>query len=70
MLLLYKIAIALFVNFGPMFILCSLFDQTRELFKRWLLYGLGTMSSTAVLAFMVSVAMEVVETAALQMLQA
>jgi len=70
MLLLYKIAMVLFVGFGPLFILCLLFDQTKELFKRWLLYGLGTMFSMAVLAFMVSVAMEVVETAALRMLQA
>lgn len=45
MLLLYKIAMVLFVGFGPLFILCLLLDQTKELFKRWLLYGLGTMFS-------------------------
>ncbi|TPD94543.1 type IV secretion system protein [Stenotrophomonas maltophilia] len=60
MLLLYKIALVLFVGFGPLFILCLLFQPTRELFKRWLLYGIGTMFSMAVLSFMVSVATQVV----------
>lgn len=60
MLLLYKIALVLFVGFGPLFILCLLFQPTKELFKRWLLYGIGTMFSMAVLSFMVSVATEVV----------
>ncbi|MET0934635.1 MAG: type IV secretion system protein, partial [Luteibacter sp.] len=39
MLLLNKIALALFVGFGPIFILCLLFDQTKQLFSKWLLYG-------------------------------
>lgn len=60
MLLLYKIALVLFIGFGPLFILCLLFQPTRELFKRWLLYGIGTMFSMAVLSFMVSVATQVV----------
>lgn len=60
MLLLYKIALVLFVGFGPLFILCLMFDQTKDLFKRWLLYGLGTMFSLAVLSFMVSVATKLV----------
>ncbi|NIJ68987.1 type IV secretory pathway VirB6-like protein [Xanthomonas sp. 60] len=60
MLLLYKLALVLFVGFGPLFILCLVFDQTRELFKRWLLYGVGTMFSMAVLAFMVSLATKLV----------
>lgn len=65
MLLLYKIGLVLFVGLGPLFILCLLFDQTKELFKRWLLYGVGTMFSLAVLAFMVSVATELVAMASL-----
>lgn len=70
MLLLYKIALVLFVGFGPLFILCLMFDQTKELFKRWLLYGLGTMFSLAVLSFMVSVATKLVAiTAAALLLQ-
>ncbi len=68
MLLLYKIALVLFVGFGPIFILCLLFDQTKELFKRWLLYGIGTMFAMAVLAFMVSVATKLVAIASAMLL--
>ncbi len=60
MLLLYKIALALFVGLGPMFILSLLFEQTKPLFGRWLYYGIGTMFSLAVLSFMVAVAMKMV----------
>lgn len=60
MLLLYQIAIALFVGFGPIFILCLLFDQTKSLFMRWLFYGIGTLFSQAVLVFVTAVAMEMV----------
>jgi len=70
MLLLYKLALVLFVGFGPLFILCLVFDQTKELFKRWLLYGIGTMSSMAVLAFMVSLATKLVAVTAAAMLVA
>ncbi|WP_425611816.1 type IV secretion system protein [Xanthomonas campestris] len=34
MMLLYRIAMALFVGFGPLFILCLLFEQTKSLFQR------------------------------------
>lgn len=60
LLLLYKLALVLFIGFGPIFILCLLFDQTKDLFKRWLLYGIGTMFSMAVLSFMVSVSTKLV----------
>ncbi len=60
MLLLNKIAMALFVGLGPLFILCLLFDQTRGLFGRWLYYGLGTMFSLAVLSVMVTLATDMV----------
>ena len=43
MLLLYEVAMALFIGLGPLFILCLLFDQTKQLFQRWLFYGIGTM---------------------------
>ncbi|WP_258078626.1 type IV secretion system protein, partial [Xanthomonas arboricola] len=33
MMLLYRIAMALFVGFGPLFILCLLFEQTKSLFN-------------------------------------
>lgn len=60
MLLLYQIALALFIGLGPLFILCLLFDQTKALFQKWLLYGIGTMFSMAVLAAMVSIALDMV----------
>jgi type IV secretion system protein VirB6 len=60
MLLLNKIAMALFTGLGPLFILCLLFDQTKQLFGRWLFYGLGTMFSLAVLSVMVALALDVV----------
>ena len=51
---------ALFIGLGPLFILCLLFDQTKQLFQRWLFYGIGTMFSMAVLAAMVSIALDMV----------
>jgi len=60
MLLLNKIAMALFVGLGPLFVLCLLFDQTKGLFGRWLYYGLGTMFSLGVLSVMVTLATDMV----------
>ncbi|MDT7820765.1 type IV secretion system protein [Xanthomonas hortorum] len=60
MLLLNKIAMALVVGFGPLFILCLLFQATKSLFSKWLLYGIGTMFSLSVLTFTVSLATKVV----------
>ncbi|SCB04345.1 Conserved hypothetical secreted protein [Xanthomonas translucens pv. translucens DSM 18974] len=59
LLLLNKLAIALFIGFGPLFILCLLFDATKSLFQKWLLYGIGTMFSLSVLTFTVSLATKV-----------
>lgn len=58
MLLLYNFAIALFVGLGPFFILCLIFDQTKELFRRWLMYGIGTLFSMAMLSVVTSIVME------------
>nr|WP_180167476.1 type IV secretion system protein [Stenotrophomonas sp. SbOxS2]NYU00519.1 type IV secretion system protein [Stenotrophomonas sp. SbOxS2] len=60
MLLLYQVAMAMFIGFGPLFILCLLFEQTKSLFQRWLFYGIGTMFSMAVLAAMTGIAMEMI----------
>lgn len=60
LLLLNRIAMALFIGFGPIFILCLLFDSTKSLFNRWLLFGVGTMFSLAVLSVMVSLSLDVV----------
>lgn len=60
MLLLNKIAIALIVGLGPLFILCLLFEQTKQLFSKWLFYGIGTLFSMAVLTVMVTLALDMV----------
>ncbi len=60
MLLMYNVMLALFVGLGPVFILCLLFDATKSLFQRWLLYGIGTMFSLAVLAAMIAIATDTV----------
>ncbi len=65
MLLLYEVALALFIGLGPLFILCLLFDQTKQLFQKWLMYGIGTMFSMAVLAAMTAIAMKMVAKVAL-----
>jgi hypothetical protein len=59
-LLLNKIALALFTGLGPIFILSLLFEQTKQLFGKCLYYGIGTMFSLAVLSVMVGIALVVV----------
>ena len=56
MLLMYKVA--LFIGFGPIFIMCLMFKVTEQMFWSWLKYGLGTLFSMAVLSFMVSIVLE------------
>ncbi|MBS0342947.1 MAG: type IV secretion system protein [Proteobacteria bacterium] len=58
MLLMFQVAMALFIGLGPIFILCLIFEQTKAMFHRWLMYGLGTLFSMAVLNLMVSIVME------------
>lgn len=58
MLLLYQFAIALFIGLGPLFILCLIFEQTKELFRRWLLYGIGTIFSMALLSVVSAMVLE------------
>lgn len=60
MMLLYEVALALFIGLGPLFVLSLLFEQTKSLFSKWLYYGIGTMFSMAVLSAMVSIALEMV----------
>lgn len=58
MLLLYKFTLALFIGLGPLFILCLMFEQTKDLFRKWLMYGIGTLFSMAMLSVVVSMALE------------
>lgn len=67
LLLTYKVALALFVGLGPLFILTLLFNSTKPMFAKWLTYGIGTIFSLAVLSFMVAVAMKLVGVVAVAM---
>ncbi|WP_329743304.1 type IV secretion system protein [Dyella sp. A6] len=58
MLLMYRFAMALFIGFGPLFILCLMFEQTKSLFNRWLMYGIGTLFSLAVLNVIAAMVMQ------------
>jgi type IV secretion system protein VirB6 len=58
MLLLYDVGLALVIGLGPLFIMCLLFDQTKELFRRWLFYGIGTLFSVGMLAFISSLVLQ------------
>lgn len=58
MLLLYKFTLALFIGLGPIFILCLIFDQTKELFRKWLMYGLGIAFSMSMLSVVTAMVLE------------
>jgi len=58
MLLIYHFAMALFIGLGPLFILCLMFPQTKDLFKRWLMYGIGTTFSMALLSVVVGIVLK------------
>lgn len=60
LLVTYRMALALFVGFAPLFILCLLFKPTQALFQKWLLYGIGTLFGQAVLAFCAVLMMKIV----------
>jgi len=54
----YKVALALFVGLDPIFICCLMFKATKQMFWRWLNYGLGTLFSLAVLSLMTSIVLD------------
>ena len=61
MLIIYRVAMALFVGFAPFFILCLMFKKTTPYFSKWLNYGLATMFSSALLAAMASISTDLVK---------
>lgn len=61
MLILYRLAIALFIGFAPFFILCLLFKRSAPLFQKWLYYGIATVFSAAMLALMSDISADLVE---------
>jgi type IV secretion system protein VirB6 len=58
MLLMYQFAMALFVGFAPLFIMCLIFEPTKPLFHKWLMYGIGTLFSLAMLNVVTSMVLE------------
>ena len=60
MLIMFRIAMALFIGFAPIFILCLLFKKTAPLFQKWLYYGLATIFSGVMLGVMSDIAMDLV----------
>lgn len=60
LLIMFRIAMALFVGFAPIFILCLLFKKTAPLFQKWLYYGLSTIFSGVMLGVMADISMDLV----------
>lgn len=58
-LLMFEVAIALFIGFGPFFVLCLISDKTSSLFWKWLWYGIGTLFALGVFAAMTAIALKV-----------
>ena len=61
MLILYRVAMALFIGFSPFFILCLMFKKTTPYFTKWLNYGLATIFSSVLLAVMAGICTDLVE---------
>jgi type IV secretion system protein VirB6 len=47
------------VGLGPLFILCLAFNKTKALFEKWLMYGLATLFSLAMLSFISAIVLQV-----------
>lgn len=60
MLIVYRIAMSLFIGFAPLFILSLMFKKTAPLFQKWLYYGLATIFSSVLLAVMADISMDLV----------
>lgn len=61
MLLLYQIALAMLTGLAPLFIMCLIFDSTKQLFNKWLMFLLGTMFSMAMLNLVISWTLDLTE---------
>lgn len=64
MLLLYQFTMAIFVGLGPLFILCLIFEQTKDLFRKWLMFGIGTLFSIAMLCVVTGIVLKLTENVA------
>ena len=65
MLLLFKFSIALSIGLAPLFILCLMFEQTKDLFRRWLLYTIGILFTLSTLSVVTGWVMELMAKIAL-----
>lgn len=65
LMLMYKFGIAFFVGLAPLFVLCLMFEQTKELFRKWLLSGIATFFSMAALSAMSAIALKLTSKIAL-----
>jgi len=64
MLLMYQFTMAIFVGLGPLFILCLIFEQTKDLFRKWLMFGIGTLFSIAMLCVVTGIVLKLTENVA------
>ena len=60
LLLLNKVALALFIAFAPLFILCYGFKVSEQMFWSWLKFGISSLFALAILSFMTGLAMDMV----------
>ncbi|UJB19311.1 MULTISPECIES: type IV secretion system protein [Lysobacter] len=56
--LMYRFGVAFFVGLAPLFILCLMFEQTKELFRKWLMSGIATYFAMAALSVMSAIALK------------
>ena len=59
LLLLNEIALSLAILTAPAFILCLLYDPTKQYFQGWLKFFLGSLLTMAVLSVMVTIGLKV-----------
>lgn len=59
-----QIAHAPFIYLRPPLSRCLIFDQTKPLFQKWLMYGIGTVFSLAMLSFISTIVLNVTARAA------
>lgn len=60
LLLLLQIVVRFLTAMAPLAVMCLLFEQTRQIFHRWLQYCVGSLFRLAVTAVMTSIALKMV----------
>lgn len=57
--LLNEIAFSLAIVFGPMFMICFLFEQTKQLFWNWVKYCIAVGASTVIISAMTAITLKI-----------